>query len=146
MRSVFDPTKPPQTLAELAQRSFSRVPQRPCLGQKTDGAYQFATYAQIAERVKNLSGAFLEIGIERGDRIAILGDNKPEWALCDLACQMCGIISVPLFSTLPPGQIQTILDDAKPRAILVADAKQAKKIEQIRAEVPLWNTFGNTRI
>jgi long-chain acyl-CoA synthetase len=133
---VFDPSKSPSTLSELAQRSFVNFSSRPYLGQKKDKQYQFQTYAQIAERVKNISGAFLEIDFERGARIAILAESAPEWAICDLACQMCGFISVPLFSTLPSGQIKTILLDCRPAAILVSDSKQRAKIDEIKDELP----------
>ena len=133
---MFDPTKPPQTLAELAQRSFVNFAQRPYFGVKTDGKYHYQTYAQVAERVRNLTGALLESGLERGQRLAILAENGPQWALMDLACQMCGVIVVPLFSTLPAGQVQTILSDSGATAILISGAKQRKKIDEIRGEVP----------
>jgi long-chain acyl-CoA synthetase len=133
---VFDPSKPPLSLAELAQRSFAKFADKPYLGWKVDKAYKFSTYREIAERVKNLSGAFLKLGFERGERVAVLGETSVEWALCDLACQMCGLILVPMFSTLPPNQVQTILADSTPRAILVADNKQLAKIEQIREALP----------
>ena len=133
---MFDPTKPPSTLAELGQRSFANFASRPYLGQKIGKEYQFSTYEQIGARVKNLAGAFLELGLERGARVAILGENAPAWAICDLACQMCGLVSVPLFSTLPSGQIKTILLDCRPDAILVSDAKQSAKITEIAGEIP----------
>ena len=137
---MFDPTKPPQTLAELAQRSFVNCAARPYLGVKVEGKYQFQTYAQIAERTRNLTGALLENGLGRGERLAILAENGPEWALMDLACQMCGVIVVPLFSTLPAGQVQTILEDSGARAVLVSGAKQRRKIDEIRTDLPELQT------
>ena len=133
---MFDPSKPPQTLAELSQRSFAGFAARPCLGVKVDGQYQFQTYAQVGARVRNLVGALLESGFNRGERVAILGENGPQWALMDLACQNCGVIVVPLYSTLPAGQVQTILADSGARAVLVSSAKQRKKIDEIEDELP----------
>src|SRR5690349_82911 len=101
---MFDPSKPPSTLAELAQRSFVTFADRPYLGEKRNGTYEFNSYGEIALRVCNLCGALLELGLVRGERVAIVGDNRIEWALTDLACQMSGLISVPIYSTLPAVQ------------------------------------------
>ena len=133
---MFDPSKPPQTLAELAQRSFVDFAERPYLGVKTDSAFHFQTYAQVAARVKNVAGALLQLDLQRGDRAAILAENSPMWAIMDLACQMCGIIVVPLYSTLPANQVQVILADSGAKLVLVSSAKQRAKIDKIRDEVP----------
>ncbi len=133
---MFDPSKPPATLAELAQRSFVAFAARPYLGEKNGKAYEFHTFAAIAARVQNLCGALLDAGLARGERVAILGDSRIEWALCDLACQMGGLISVPIYATLPAGQIETILADCGARLVVVSDDKQAAKIAEIRAALP----------
>ncbi len=133
---MFDPTKPPSTLAELGQRAFANFAERPYLGQKAGKAYEFQTFAQVAKRVENLCGAFLERGFERGSRVAILGDNRREWALTDLACQMCGLISVPIYATLPSGQVETILRDCGARAVVVSDKGQRAKVEEVNANLP----------
>ena len=133
---MFDPSKPPQTLAELAQRSFVDFAERPYLGVKENGAYKFETYAQVAARVKNIAGALLEAGLERGDRAAILAENSPMWAIMDLACQMCGIIVVPLYSTLPANQVEVILADSGAKLVLVSNAKQRAKVDKVRAQLP----------
>jgi len=135
---VFDPNKAPATLPELAHRTFTKFAARPYLGEKNRATkqYEFQTYAQIAARVRDLSGAFLEIDFERGTRVAVLAENGMNWAILDLACQMCGLVVVPLFSSLPAAQIQTILEDCGASAIWVGDEKQLAKIEEIRADLP----------
>ena len=120
----------------MAQRSFVNFAERPYLGVKENGAYQFQTYAQVAQRVKNVAGALLELGLNRGDRAAILAENGPQWAIMDLACQMCGIIVVPLYSTLPANQVQVILADSGASLVLVSGDKQRAKIDKVRAELP----------
>ena len=120
----------------MAQRSFVDFAERPYLGVKTDGAYQFQTYAQVAARVRNVAGALLELGLQRGARAAILAENAPQWAMMDLACQMCGIIVVPLYSTLPAGQVQVILEDSGAALVLVSRDKQRAKVDKVRAQLP----------
>ncbi|MBW3636899.1 MAG: long-chain fatty acid--CoA ligase, partial [Armatimonadetes bacterium] len=135
---MFDPTRAPATLPEMAHRAFANFAARPYLGQKnkTTKQYEFSTYAEIATRVRHLSGAFLKHDFERGTRVAIVGENAIEWALVDLAAQMCGLILVPMFATLPAVQIKTILADCGASAIFVSDEKQLAKIEEIRAQLP----------
>ena len=120
----------------MAQRSFVNFAERPYLGVKENGAYQFQTYAQVAARVKNVAGALLQLGLARGDRAAILAENSPMWAMMDLACQMCGVIAVPLYSTLPANQVQVILADSGAKLVLVSSDKQRAKIDKVRAEAP----------
>jgi len=136
---MLDPRKPPATLAEMAQRSFVQHVARPFLGQKPKGAteYKYATYGEIASRVRDVAGGVLQLGLARGDRAAILSENRTEWAIADLACQMTGLISVPFYSTLPSNQILTILRDCEASLVFVSNATQYKKIAEIKSELPL---------
>src|SRR5690349_18214699 len=112
---MLDPRKPPATLAEMAQRSFVQHVARPFLGAKPKGAteYAYKTYGEIGARVRDVAGGLIQLGLARGDRAAILSENRPEWAIADLACQMTGLVSVPFYSTLPSNQILTILRDCE---------------------------------
>lgn len=135
---MLDPTKPPSTLAEMAKRSFVEGAERPYLGAKAKGTkeYSYATYAEVAFRVQSVAGAILDLDLSRGDRAAILSENRPEWAIADLACQMAGVISVPFYSTLPANQILTILRDCGAKLVFVSSAAQLKKITEIRGQLP----------
>jgi long-chain acyl-CoA synthetase len=135
---MLDPRKPPVTLAEMAQRSFVQHADSPYLGVKNKELkqYEYSTYAQVAARVRNAAGGLLQLGLARGERAAILSENRREWAIADLACQMLGVISVPMFATLPASQVRTILEDSGAKIIFVSNAAQLKKIEAIRAELP----------
>ncbi|RYG68916.1 long-chain fatty acid--CoA ligase [bacterium] len=135
---MFDPNKAPATLPELAHRTFTKFVERPYLGQKNKQTkqYEYVTYGAIAMRIRHLAGAFLELDLERGTRVAILAENGPSWAIIDLAAQMCGLIVVPLYSTLPSNQVQVILADCGAAAVFTSDEKQGAKIEAIIGELP----------
>lgn len=135
---MLDPTQPPATLAELAHRSFVQFTAEPCLGTKDKiaGAYKFQTYGEIAMRVRHAAMGLSALGLERGQRAAIVAENAPEWAIADLACQMLGAISVPLFSTLPAVQVKSILQDCGASLVFVSDGKQRAKIDEIIGELP----------
>jgi long-chain acyl-CoA synthetase len=76
-------------------------------------------------------------GISKGDRVAILSENRPEWAIADFACQVLGAVSVPIYSTLTAEQVAFILDDAGVRAIFVSTEQQLRKVQSIRERTPL---------
>ncbi len=123
---MFDPNKPPKTLAELAHRAFADFAAQDCLGVKNKELkqYEYSNYAALGERVKNVACGLMQLGLERGQRLAIVAENRPEWAIVDLSCQMLGVISVPLFSTLPPAQIKGILLDCGASCVVVSNAAQ----------------------
>ncbi len=135
---MLDPRKPPATLAEMAQRSFVQNVSRPFLGSKAKGAteYTYATYGAIALRVRETAGGLIALGLERGDRVGILSENRPEWAIADLACQMSGMVTVPFYSTLPANQIAVILRDSGAKLVFVSSEAQLKKIQEVRQELP----------
>lgn len=112
---------------------------RPALSSKPSGnkEWQTLTYADVAAQVKGVSLGLRDLGaLERGGRVALLSENRPEWAICDLAIQAGGGVTVPIYPTLPAAQIAHILADSGARAVIVSDAKQLKKITEARAQAP----------
>jgi long-chain acyl-CoA synthetase len=75
-----------------------------------------------------------ELGVRSGDRVAILSENCPEWAITDYACLTLGATNVPIYPNLPSDQICYILRDSGVVAIFVSNAEQAAKIATIRGE------------
>lgn len=73
------------------------------------------------------SRALHELGIRKGDRVAILSENCPEWAITDWATLCLGAITVPIYPTLTAPQVQEILRDSEPKVLVVSDKKQLRK-------------------
>jgi long-chain acyl-CoA synthetase len=131
------PRQPPGTLTQLFFETLDRF-QRPDAYQvRRDGAYQAIPHATVLERVRHLAFGMRELGLTRGDRVAILAENCPEWAFADWACLTLGIADVPVYPTLPAEQIPHILSNSGAVAIFVSTPAQAEKIAKIRAGVPL---------
>src|SRR5512141_265589 len=86
--------------------------------------------------VRALSLGLNSLGIQPGDRVAILSENRPEWAIADYAILCAGAWSVPIYPTLPAQQIAPLLLDSGARAIFVSSLEQLGKILTIRARVP----------
>ena len=93
-------------------------------------------YRELADRVQDLSLGLLELGVSPGDRVAILSENRPEWAIADYACLAARCTSVPIYPTLPSKQTEYILRDAGAVAILVSTPAQVEKVLAIRERLP----------
>ena len=100
------------------------------------GDWRSLTHAEIAERVRRAGLALRRLGIGRGDRVAILSENRPGWLVADFACLGIGATDVPIYPTLPPAQVRYILADSGAAAVFVSSAPQLAKVLEVRAELP----------
>lgn len=126
----------PGTLVDLFFEVVDRLGDRPALQWYGDGSWPSMTYNEALERVRGVSGALAELGLERGDRAAILAENRPEWALADYGCLTSGVVDVPIYATLTPHQVAYILNDCGARLVFVSTSEQLEKIREIRKSCP----------
>ena len=89
---------------------------------------------ELYRSVAGVARALERWGIGKGDRVAILSENRPEWAIADFACQLRGVVSVPIYSTLTAEQSAFILKDAECRAIFVSSEQQLRKVQSTRTQ------------
>ncbi|MBK5188213.1 MAG: long-chain fatty acid--CoA ligase [Gemmatimonadaceae bacterium] len=126
----------PATLAQLFVEAVEEHDQPNALLTKVGGVYQPLSHRTIADRVRRVAFGLRALGVPAGNRVAILSENRPEWAIADYACLMAGMADVPIYPTLPAEQIAYILRDSGAVAIFVSTAEQAKKIRSVRADLP----------
>ena len=86
--------------------------------------------------VESLALGLRHLGIRPGDRVALLSENRYEWAVADLAVLGLGAVTVPIYSTLTPEQCRAILADSESRAVIVSNAVQIAKIRALRPDLP----------
>ncbi|MDR0786766.1 MAG: long-chain fatty acid--CoA ligase [Gemmatimonadota bacterium] len=96
---------------------------------------------EVAARVARIAAGLRALGVQPGERVAILSENRPEWAMVDFAVLALGCIDVPLYATLPPDQLAYILNDSGARTIFVSTPAQLEKITRIRNELPSLETL-----
>jgi long-chain acyl-CoA synthetase len=130
------PPPKPATLNHLFFDAVERHNKPDALQFKSGDAWKPISHREVLERVRRVARGLRLAGVERGDRVAILSENRPEWAIADYACLTAGLTDVPVYPTLPADQIAYILRDSGAVAIFVSNAEQAGKIDSIRAEVP----------
>jgi long-chain acyl-CoA synthetase len=102
---------------------------------RTAGGWRHISHKQLVDDVHALSDGLAALGVERGDRVALLSENRPEWALADYAMLCSGLLNVPVYPTLPPNQIAFILNNAGVRAVFVSNQEQLTKIRECRKSV-----------
>ena len=103
---------------------------------KVGGSWKPTSADDFGFTVRALSLGLNGLGIQPGDRVAILSENRPEWAMADYAILCAGAWSVPIYPTLPAGQVGPLLADCGARAIFVSSLEQLGKILTIRAQCP----------
>jgi long-chain acyl-CoA synthetase len=126
----------PGTLNELFFTAISSYDRADALQVNVGGKYRPISHKLVATRVTRAALGLGTLGIVRGDRVGILSENRPEWAIADYACLTSAFTDVPIYPTLPADQIAYILNDAGTVAIFVSSLEQAVKISAIRHEVP----------
>ncbi len=110
---------------------------RAVLTQDAKGEWQPISSEQMYQRVRALAGAFAGWGIRKGDRIAILAENRWEWAVTDFAVLALGAVDVPIYPTLTAEQTAELLADSGARAVVVSTRAQYEKVTQFRDRAAL---------
>jgi long-chain acyl-CoA synthetase len=140
MEARGGPRPAPGTLNQLFFDAADRFKKPDALQYKKDGAYRSISHAEVIDRVRRLARGLSSLGVRRGDRVGILSENRPEWAIADYACLTAGMTDVPIYPTLPPDQIAYILKDSGATAIFVSNKEQAEKIRQVRGQLTALKT------
>jgi long-chain acyl-CoA synthetase len=103
---------------------------------RREGRWVELSYRALADQVQDLSLGLLDLGVRPGDRVAILSENRPEWAVADYACLAACCTDVPIYPTLPAKQAEYILRDSGAVAVLVSTEAQLEKVRQARGQLP----------
>ena len=119
----------------LAGHAASR-PGGVALREKEYGIWQEITWAEYLGRVRAFSLGLTELGIAEGDRIAVIGDNRPEWMIAELAAQTAGILPLGLYQDAIADELARMLEAAEVRAIVAEDQEQVDKVLEVRDRRP----------
>jgi long-chain acyl-CoA synthetase len=102
---------------------------------KKDGKYRPISHKDVLRRVRHVALGLEAIGVERGARVGIMSENRPEWAIADWACLCSGMTDVPVYPTLPADQIVHPLNDSGAAALFISTPEQAAKVQQVRGQL-----------
>lgn len=122
-----------KTIAELfvsVTTTFSQS-SKPVYRYKQNLQYVDISFSELRSSVQKLAYAFHNLGLQKGDKVALLSENRYEWVLVDFALSSLGIISVPLYTSVTPAQIEYILNDCSASAVVVSNPLMFGKVAKI---------------
>ena len=113
-----------------------RIERPVALKSKRDGRWVDVSVAEFRDSVRQFSNGLRVLGVKTGDRVAILSENRPEWAIADFAILATAAVTVPIYPTLLGWQIEYILNDSGAVAVICSTGEQLQKIQEIRGHAP----------
>jgi long-chain acyl-CoA synthetase len=100
----------------------------PFLWAKSGSEWHPISWAETARRVAGFAKALRKLGLEKGDRVMLVSENRPEWCIADLGIMAAGCVTVPTYTTNTERDHQHIMDNSAARAIIISTAKLAKAV------------------
>lgn len=131
----------PRTLAELFLHAATKHDRVNALSYKRDGVWHHISSKRLVERVGHVALGLYSLGLRKGDRVAILGNNSPEWTLTDAACQFAALLDVPIYPTLAEKSVRYILDDSGARVFVIENLAAYERIRDATAGLGIIEKF-----
>jgi long-chain acyl-CoA synthetase len=129
-----------KTLADLLPRSAERYGSHPAVRYKDGDAWVDRSFEQVLDIVKPLALGLVALGVEKGDRVSILGNTRPEWTYFDFAALSIGATVVPIYQTNSPEECAYVLENSDAKVVVVENDEQLAKVREVRAGLPLLET------
>lgn len=125
------------TIPLRLQEQAKKQPDAPAYHERTDAGWKTSDYRTYADQVCQAARALIALGFKPGERVSILGFNRPEWVIFDLGAMSAGGAPAGIYTTSSPEEVRYIVHHSESPFVLVEDQTQWEKIKQRRAEMPL---------
>jgi long-chain acyl-CoA synthetase len=126
----------PKTLAELFLHAAEKHNRADALNYKKEGEWRAISSDEMISRAENIALGLYSLGLRRGDRVALVAPNSPEWTLTDAGCQFAGIIDTPIYTTLAPSAVCYIINDAGAKVFFLRNKECFERLREILPECP----------
>jgi len=110
---------------------------RVALRKKEYGIWNRVSWNVYGEQVRTVAAGLIVLGLERGERVAILGDNRPEWVICHLAAMSAGFVTCGIYSTSAPEEVAYVVGHSESKILFVENEEQVDKALQILPDLDL---------
>lgn len=117
-----------KSIPEVFLEIVKKYPNKPAFLYKKEGVYFPITYRELLQKVKIFSGCLSALGVGKGDKVAILSENRPEWVVSDLSIMSVGAIVVPLHTTFNPKAICSVLMHSQTKILIVSNNNLLNKV------------------
>lgn len=126
-----------ETIVATFNERVAECGDSPALRTRTSpGKWSVRTWADYGAEVRSLASSLADLGIGRGDGVAVLSGNRAEYHVSDLAGMATGAVSVPIYHSNSPDQVRYVLEHSDASVVFVEDAAQAAKVAAVRADLP----------
>src|SRR5919106_1781397 len=129
------------TIADLIELAAEHYGDSPAIRYKREGAWEDVSYTELGEIVSEVGRGLIDLGIEPGDRVAILCATRPEWTYADFAITSAGAVAVPIYPTNSPEECQWVAGNSDARVIVCENAEQVAKIRAVEGDLPALETI-----
>ncbi len=130
-----------ETLPRLFQNTVARFGTKTVIRHRIAKEWHEITFGELARRVETVASGLAALGIRKGDHVALLSENRLEWAVMDLAVLHLGGVVVPIYPSLPSPQVAYIVRNSAAKLVVVEDAKQLAKVVEAHASLPNVHTL-----
>jgi long-chain acyl-CoA synthetase len=125
------------TFPKLLQRNAERIGDRKiAMREKEFGIWQAFTWKEYHEHVKYFSLGLMSLGLARGDKVAIIGDNRPEWVWAEVAAQAAGAVPLGLYQDSSLKEVSYVVDHSDSTFVVAEDQEQVDKILEMKDQLP----------
>ncbi len=125
-----------QTLVDIYHDAVNTFPDSPLFGMKRAGKWEWMTYLEFGKQTDALRAGLAGLGLKNGDRVAIIANNRPEWATAAYACFGLGIAFVPMYEAQLAKDWEFIVKDCGAKALIVATDAIAEKCKPFLEAIP----------
>jgi long-chain acyl-CoA synthetase len=125
-----------KTVADLLPKAAELYGSKTAVRYKEGDQWISRSFGEVAEIVRPLAFGLVTLGVEKGDRVAILGNTRPEWTYFDFAALSIGATVVPIYQTNSPEECRYVLENSDSKVVVVEDAEQLEKVRQVRSRLP----------
>jgi long-chain acyl-CoA synthetase len=125
-----------KTIADLVALAAERHGAVEAQRYKRDGEWHSVSYEELGRTVSEIARGLIDLGIEPGDRVAILCATRPEWTYVDFGITSTGAVAVPIYPTNSPEECQWVAGNSEARVVVCEDAEQVAKIRAVQGDLP----------
>ncbi len=124
------------TLPKLLVANARKFGSKTALREKEYGIWQTLSWEEYLDRVRKFSLGLISLGLQPGDKVAIIGDNRPEWVIAELATQAAGGISMGIYQDSIADEVQYLVDFSDARFVVAEDQEQVDKLLEVWDRLP----------
>ncbi len=136
MEAGTTPTTGSKTIADLAPKAAEVYGDKVAVRHKVGDEWVDVSFAEIGDIVSEVARGLIDLGLQKGERVSLLANTRPEWTYASYGISSAGGVVVPIYPTNSPDECEWVAGNSESVGVVVEDAEQLAKIEEVRAKLP----------